>query len=59
MWHLHKSELFFNTVSYNTINILKVEMSKESPDTWKRVKKALLEQADGEEFDMSILRGDA
>ena len=43
----------------NTINILKVEMSKESPDTWKRVKKALLEQADGEEIDMSILRGDA
>jgi hypothetical protein len=42
----------------NTINILKVEMSKESPDTWKRVKKALLEQADGEEIDISVFGGD-
>ena len=31
----------------NTINILKVEMAKESPDTWKRVKEALLTQEDG------------
>ena len=28
----------------NTINILKLEMVKESPDTWKRVKEALLNQ---------------
>ena len=41
----------------NTINILKVEMSKESPDTWKRVKEALLKQADGEQIDISELMG--
>ena len=42
----------------NTINILKVEMSKESPDAWRRVKKALLEQADGEEVDIAELMGE-
>ena len=42
----------------NTINILKVEMSKESPETWKRVKQALLEQADGEEIELSELMGE-
>jgi len=26
----------------NTINILKVEMAKESPETWMRVREALL-----------------
>ena len=36
----------------NTINILKVEMAKESPDTWKRVKEALLTQ-EGDEIDIS------
>jgi hypothetical protein len=30
----------------NTINILKVEMAKESPETWMRVKNALLNQED-------------
>lgn len=30
----------------NTINILKVEMSKESPETWKRVKQALMEHSE-------------
>jgi predicted transcriptional regulator len=38
----------------NTINILKVEMAKESPDTWKRVKEALLTQ-EGDEIDISGL----
>ena len=42
----------------NTINILKVEMSKESPDTWKRVKEALLSQADGEDIDLMELVGE-
>ena len=42
----------------NTINILKVEMSKESPDTWKRVKEALLSQADGEDIDLMGLVGE-
>lgn len=35
-------------VANNTINILKVELGKESPETWKRVKEKLLSQADGE-----------
>jgi len=43
----------------NTINILKVEMSKESPDTWKRVKHALLNQTDGEDIDIEDLMGGA
>ena len=41
----------------NTINILKVEMAKESPETWKRVKSALLNQEDGE-FDLTEVLGD-
>ena len=41
----------------NTINILKVEMSKESPDTWKRVKHKLLEQTDGELDISDIMEG--
>tara|TARA_R110002012_G_scaffold313562_2_gene525260 strand:- start:1156 stop:1857 length:702 start_codon:yes stop_codon:yes gene_type:complete len=35
-------------VANNTINVLKVELGKESPDTWKRIKAKLLSQADGE-----------
>lgn len=35
-------------VANNTINVLKVELGKESPDVWKRVKASLLSQADGE-----------
>ena len=27
-----------------TFNILKVELSKESPDSWKRIKEQLIEQ---------------
>jgi hypothetical protein len=34
--------------STNTINILKVELGKESPETWKRIKSQILSQADGE-----------
>ena len=41
-------------VANNTINILKVELGKESPETWKRVKEKLLSQADGE-LDENIL----
>ncbi len=40
-------------VAANTINVLKVELGKESPDVWKRVKSQLLEQ-DGE-LDPDIL----
>ena len=29
-----------------TINVLKVELSKESPETWKRIKESLLEKGD-------------
>jgi hypothetical protein len=29
-----------------TINILKVELAKESPDSWKRIKSQLLEQVE-------------
>ena len=36
----------------NTINILKVELGKESPETWKRVKAQLLEQDDND-FDLA------
>ena len=35
-------------IANNTINVLKVELGKESPETWKRVKASLLAQADGE-----------
>ncbi|MEK9696853.1 MAG: hypothetical protein VW270_13920 [Candidatus Poseidoniales archaeon] len=35
-------------IANNTINVLKVELGKESPDTWKRVKASLLAQSDGE-----------
>ena len=35
-------------IANNTINVLKVELGKESPETWKRVKAGLLAQADGE-----------
>tara|TARA_R100000734_G_C3311800_1_gene102719 strand:+ start:349 stop:1050 length:702 start_codon:yes stop_codon:yes gene_type:complete len=41
-------------VANNTINILKVELGKESPETWKRVKEKLLSQEDGE-IDNSVL----
>tara|TARA_R110002110_G_scaffold404227_1_gene622388 strand:- start:163 stop:954 length:792 start_codon:yes stop_codon:yes gene_type:complete len=41
-------------VANNTINVLKVELGKESPDVWKRVKTSLLKQADGE-LDVEIL----
>ncbi len=34
-------------VANNTINVLKVELGKESPDVWKRVKASLLADADG------------
>ena len=34
-------------VANNTINVLKVELGKESPDVWKRVKASLLANADG------------
>lgn len=33
----------------NTINILKVELAKESPESWKRIKASLQEQIDGVE----------
>jgi len=33
----------------NTINILKVELAKESPESWKRIKASLQEQVDGVE----------
>ena len=42
------------TVANNTINVLKVELGKESPEVWKRVKASLLSQADGE-LDEDIL----
>lgn len=42
----------------NTINILKVEMAKESPDTWKRVKTALLNQEGEIDFDLEALMGE-
>ena len=35
-------------IANNTINVLKVELGKESPEVWKRVKASLLNQADGE-----------
>ena len=35
-------------VANNTINVLKVELGKESPETWKRLKAKLLSTADGE-----------
>ena len=41
-------------VANNTINVLKVELGKESPDVWKRVKTSLLKQADGE-LDVEIM----
>lgn len=34
----------------NTINILKVELAKESPESWKRIKASLQEQVDGVEL---------
>ena len=30
----------------NTINVLKLELGKESPETWKRVKGALLKHSE-------------
>jgi len=33
-----------NGQTHNTINILKVELSKESPETWMRVREKLIEQ---------------
>ena len=29
-----------------TINVLKVELSKESPETWKRIRESLLESGE-------------
>ena len=43
------------TIANNTINVLKVELSKESPDTWKRIKKNLLETDDLEQDIMDLL----
>jgi len=40
--------------TYFVINVLKVELGKESPDVWKRVKASLLSQADGQ-LDEDIL----
>ena len=34
-------------VANNTINVLKLELGKESPDVWKRVKASLLANGDG------------
>tara|TARA_R110000782_G_scaffold268103_1_gene364164 strand:+ start:459 stop:1160 length:702 start_codon:yes stop_codon:yes gene_type:complete len=36
-----------HNVANNTINVLKLELGKESPDVWKRVKASLLANADG------------
>lgn len=41
-------------IANNTINVLKVELGKESPDVWKRIKQNLLSQSDGE-LDDSVL----
>lgn len=41
----------------NTINILKVEMAKESPDTWKRVKQALLDN-DSDSIEIAEIMGE-
>ena len=41
-------------VANNTINVLKVELGKESPETWKRLKAKLLSTADGQ-LDEEIL----
>jgi len=35
-------------IANNTINVLKVELGKESPETWKRLKAKLLSTADGQ-----------
>ena len=32
-----------------TINILKVELAKESPDTWKRIKEELMQSGESSE----------
>ena len=42
-------------IANNTINVLKVELSKESPDTWKRIKKNLLNSEDIEQDIMDLL----
>ena len=41
-------------VAANTINVLKLELGKESPETWKRIKAKLMSQ-DGEELTQDIL----
>ena len=41
-------------IANNTINVLKVELGKESPETWKRLRQKLLSAADGE-IDDTIL----
>ena len=42
-------------IANNTINVLKLELSKESPDTWKRIKKNLLDSDDAEQDIMDLL----
>ena len=42
-------------IANNTINVLKLELSKESPDTWKRIKKNLLDSDNVEEDIMELL----
>ena len=36
------------TTVNQTINVLKLEMSKESPETWSRIRAQLIEQAGGD-----------
>lgn len=42
-------------IANNTINVLKVELSKESPDTWKRIKSNLLNSDNVEEDLLDLL----
>ena len=40
------------SVANSTINVLKVELGKESPEVWRRVRESLLSQADGVDEDI-------
>ena len=42
------------TTINQTINVLKVELAKESPDSWKRIKAQLLENTGGETFEADL-----
>jgi hypothetical protein len=42
------------TTINQTINVLKVELAKESPDSWKRIKQQLLENTGGETFEADL-----